>query len=77
MTPTLQLILDAEIALGNTVAEVSAWPPKCHLFVLLKRPFHNQYVTSAGVEFSEVDDSHYWKAEYRASGSEEVLACGF
>lgn len=77
MAAPLQSILVAEDALGNTVAEVSAWPPKCRPFVRLERPFRGSYVTPEGVEFADINYPHYWKPEYRVSGGEEVLACGF
>jgi hypothetical protein len=77
MAASLQAILDAELVAGNVVAEVSDWPPKCELFVLLRRPFARRYAADGGLQFAEVNDSHYWKAEYRFDGGVQVLACGF
>lgn len=77
MAAPLQSILEAEIARGNSVVEVSSWPPKCRLLVLLRRPFCMRYDTPEGVEYAHVNDPHYWNSEYRLTGSEEVLACGF
>lgn len=77
MAAPLQRILEAELARGNTIAEVSAWPPKCRLLVLLKRPFSGCYDAPGEVEYAKIDDRHYWKSEYRFNDGEEVLACGF
>jgi len=77
MAAPLQRILEAELARGNTIAEVSAWPPKCRLLVLLKRPFFTRYETPGEIEYAKIDDPHYWRSEYRFNGGEEVLACGF
>lgn len=77
MSASLQRILESELARGNTIAEVSAWPPKCRLLVLLKKPFFTLYETPGEIEYAAIDDRHYWKSEYRLNGGEEVLACGF
>ncbi|WP_280151985.1 hypothetical protein [Piscinibacter sp. XHJ-5] len=77
MPSPLQAILEAELAAGNEVAEVSSWPPKCSLLVILRHPFNSKHTAAAGVEFAEINDSHYWKAEYRYNGGAQVLACGF
>ncbi|RYG37843.1 MAG: hypothetical protein EON93_02985 [Burkholderiales bacterium] len=77
MTASLQRILESELARGNTIAEVSAWLPKCRLLVLLKKPFFTRYKTPGEIEYASIDDRHYWKSEYRFNGGEEVLACGF
>ena len=73
----LKKILDAELARGNTVQEVSDWPPKCQLIVILKRPFHRPYELEPHVEFRELNDPHYWKSEYSYRGGTQVLACSF
>ena len=77
MAPPLQAILDAELARGNTISEVGAWPPKCRLLVQLRRPFYTRYETPPEIEYEHINDPHYWKSEYRFRGGEEVLACGF
>jgi len=77
MASPLQAILDAELAGGNEVAEVSAWPPKCQLLVILRHPFQTSYAGSEEVEFASINDTHYWKAEYRYKGGLQTLACGF
>lgn len=77
MSVPLQEILDSELANGNKVTEISSWPPKCHLLVILKKPFHKSYLPSPNVEYLVVNDIRYWKAEYRYKGGKECLACGF
>jgi hypothetical protein len=70
-------ILQAELAAGNQIAETSAWPPKCELLVILRRPFTQPYPLPDSVELEAVNDPHYWLAEYRFRGGLHTLACGF
>ena len=77
MAAPLQKILEAELAAGNEVKEVSSWPPKCALLVILRRPFSQAYAQNSDVEFAAINDTHYWKAEYRYKGGVQTLACGF
>lgn len=77
MAPPLQAILDAELEAGNTIVEVSAWLPKCRLIVILGHQFGTRPRDSAGVTFHQINDPHYWKAEYRYDDGSEVLACRF
>jgi len=73
----LRVILEAELARGNTIAEVADWPPQCELLVILRRPFAAAYPTGPGVEFTAIEDRHYWKSEYNLDGGRQTLACGF
>lgn len=73
----LRWILDEELARGNEVREVSDWPPTCRLLVILARPFARAYEVGDDVTFRELDDPHYWKAEYGYGGGVHCLACGF
>lgn len=76
----LQEILDAELAAGNIVQEEWSgnWPFEHCRCVLLKMPFKTpiNYEIS-GVKFRNVNDPHYWKAEYYDETRIEVLACAF
>ena len=72
----LQSILDAELARGNEIAEITDWPPVCHLLVILRKPFHDSY-SLPDVEYEQINDSHYWQAEYRFMGGKQTLACRF
>lgn len=73
----LKKILEAELAAGNEIKEVSAWPPKCQLLVILRRSFKTQYATTPDLQFEAINDPHYWQAEYRYRGGLQTLACGF
>ena len=75
MAPPLQAILKSELARGNRIAEVGDWPPGCDLLVILSRPFARRYMPAPGVTYRDIDDPHYWKAEY--SYERECLACQF
>lgn len=75
MAAPLQAILEAELGRGNRIVEVGAWPPHCRLLVMLAQRFHTSYPLADGVEFREIDDPHYWKAEYVLA--DECLACRF
>lgn len=73
----LRVVLEAELARGNTIDEVADWPPQCELLVILRRPFAKAYPTGPGVEFTAIEDRHYWKSEYNLDGGRQMLACGF
>lgn len=73
----LRDILRAELARGNRIAEIADWPPVCELLVILERPFRKRYALTAGLDYADIDDPHYWKAEYRHDGGRHCLACGF
>ena len=77
MAVPLQAILEAELAAGNAVAEISSWPPQCELLVILRHSFRSAPIQPAEVAFAEVNDGHYWRSEYRYKGGVQVLACGF
>lgn len=80
MTPLAlprQAILDAELAAGNRIAEVTAWPPKCGLVVILTKDFLTKPTLPDDVTFHQIDDTHCWKAEYRYQGGMQLLACRF
>ncbi len=74
---TLKKILTQEVDLGNEIVETSkGWPDEKTIIIFLKRPFLEQY-TFENVEFRNVDDPHYWKAEYVDHSTKHVLACKF
>lgn len=73
----LTKILNQEVELGNEIAETSkGWPDEKTIFIFLKRPFKDKY-TFENVEYRNVDDPHYWKAEYVDHMTKHVLACRF
>lgn len=77
LAPPLRQILEHELASGNRIAEVLAWPPRFSLLVILEHPFTKDYPSQDGIEFSEVNDIHYWKAQYAHTQAMHALACGF
>ncbi len=73
----LTKILNQEVELGNEIVETSkGWPCEKTIIIILERPFmtHN---TFENVEYRNVDDPHYWKAEYVDHSTKHVLACRF
>ena len=77
LSPQLQCILDAELVAGNSIAEVSSWPPKCSLLIILKHPFHCSHLLPDDVEYFEINDPHYWKSEFRYKDGWQIIACRF
>jgi hypothetical protein len=76
-SPTLLKILNNEINLGNEIIETSkSWPKKESVVIILKLPFIQDYKIEA-VEYREINDIHYWKAEYFHSDTNHTLACKF
>jgi len=75
--PALRAVLDAELAAGNEVAEQSAdWPEPGSVFVRMREPFRARIEpVPDGVVFSELDDPHWWKAEYATGRPRHVIAC--
>ena len=74
---TLTKILNQEIELGNEIKEISkGWPNENSIIISLKKPFNNDY-NFENVEFRNIDDPHYWKAEYFDKSTSHILTCGF
>lgn len=72
----LNAILEAELAAGNRITEISAWPPHCDTLIILEFRFIKPYDVPA-LEYHELNDTHYWYAEYAHSERKETLACRF
>jgi hypothetical protein len=75
MVAPLQRLLEAEIRAGNRIVEVSSWPAKCRLLVILEGRLRTNEAVPLGVTFHELQSPHYWHAEFRYEGGIEVLAC--
>jgi RimJ/RimL family protein N-acetyltransferase len=75
--PGLRRILDAELRAGNEVVESRAgWPDADSVFVRLRHPFRAAPpAVPAGLRYAELDDPHWWKAEYRSDSPRHILAC--
>jgi hypothetical protein len=79
LCPELRQFLDAELAAGNQIAETSAgWPKPHSIFVMLALPFKTTPpALPSGVTYLEVNDPHWWKAEYDHAPSGHLLGCRF
>ncbi len=75
----LRVLLEDELSSGSRVVETySGWPEQDSIFVMLDRPFaRNPDPLPVGVVFREINDTHYWKAEYEHQEKRHVLACRF
>ena len=77
LSKEMSAILQAELIAGNVIHETyQGWVSEDHIFVFLKYPFRNQYVLP-GILYRDVDDPHYWKAEYDDDRNHQTIACGF
>ena len=74
--PSLIPIFDAELAAGNEVAELrTGWPDVDSVFVRLRKFFlTGRRELPADVTFTELNDAHWWKAEYSSSKPRHILA---
>ena len=74
----LNQILRAELAFGNSIVEVASWLPTCNKLIILRNKFKHKFSENTNdVVFKELNDKHYWFAEYRTMDGSECLACGF
>lgn len=76
----MKQILNAELAAGNEVRETfkggfSKASPD-HIFVFLKYPFMDRY-DIPGIIFREIEDRHYWRAEYDDDENNQTIACNY
>ncbi|HHT77905.1 MAG TPA: hypothetical protein GXZ67_08500 [Clostridiaceae bacterium] len=79
-TGELQAILEKEIHAGNEIIETYAgdWPRPNSKMIFLEMPFRTPIRKDLpGIEFVNVNDPHYGKAEYRDLGNDLYLCCGF
>lgn len=75
LCPELLAILDAELAAGNRVAATmqNGWGS----IVMLGQEFKVMHQAAGRVEFIEVNDPHYWKAQYSVKELDQHIACKF
>ena len=72
--PLLNLLME-ELLLGNEIAEVFSDQT---LYVILEKPFLSPIRTDLqNISYNEVNDPHYWKAEYFDRQNWHVLACKY
>lgn len=73
----LTSILIQEIELGNEIVETSkGWSSPDTIIIFLKKPFIGIYEID-NIEYLNLDDPHYWKAEYFDRSKNHSLACRF
>ncbi len=75
--PALRVLLDAELAAGNEVTDTSCETPEPgSVFVRLRRPFlARPPALPAEVTYRELNDPHWWRAEYCTRAPRHVLVC--
>jgi ribosomal-protein-alanine N-acetyltransferase len=75
----LKPILEAELAAGNEIRECSrGWPEKESVIIGFRKPFRPPTgPLPPNVEYREINDTHWWKAEYAAKKPVHLLTCGF
>ena len=80
LSSEMKQILNAEIEAGNEIIETShggfSETSDDHIFVFLKYPFKSQYDIS-GICYREINDPHYWKAEYDDDINHQTIACNY
>ena len=80
LSSEMKQILDAEIQAGNEIKETYqggfSKVSDDHVFVFLKYPFKGQYDVS-GICYREINDPHYWKAEYDDDINHQTIACNY
>jgi [ribosomal protein S5]-alanine N-acetyltransferase len=74
--PSLKAILHSELAAGNEIAETGGgWPDKNSVFVRLRKPFVTPpSELGDGVQYTELNDPHWWKAEFSTLSPRHILA---
>ncbi|MCL2116543.1 MAG: hypothetical protein FWH29_10025 [Methanobrevibacter sp.] len=75
-------ILDKELLKGNYICEISKndWSnkkPESKMIFLANPFFTNPQIDLKGIEYREVNDPHYWKAEYHDINDNSFLCCKY
>jgi hypothetical protein len=76
----LKEILELELKAGNTVEETyeGDWPLPNSIIVFLGKPFITPIQRNLpNIEFRNINDPHYWKAEYSDKSNRMWLCCRF
>jgi hypothetical protein len=79
LPPPLRALLDAEIARGKYVVKTWEGWPENGTMVMLGCSFGADYPLKDGLRYVDVNDRHYWRAEYDLdhAGRIFILGCGF
>lgn len=75
----LRLLADAEVAAGNAIVDAGPSPHASDApLILFAGPFRvRPSALPAGVDYREINDPHWWKAEYVHPASGGCVACRF
>ena len=76
----LEKILYSELKAGNEIREISVggFGDEKHLYIFLNKTFITKVVRNYNnVKYIEVNDIHYWKAEYTDLVNKQTIACFF
>jgi hypothetical protein len=76
----LNEILQLELDAGNEISETfeGDWPFPNSIMIFLAKPFKTPIQRNLlGIEFRNVNDPHYWKAEYVDKENKMLLCCNF
>jgi hypothetical protein len=79
----LKTILELELKAGNKIAETyeskdSKFPMPNATMIFLKQSFKTPVQKNLeNIEFRDINDPHYWKAEYFDKENIQFLCCGF
>ena len=79
-TGKMKKILDRELKAGNRISETyqGDWPYKNCKIIFLEKPFVTQILRDMqGIKFCDIDDPHYWKAQYFDARHNLLLCCRF
>ncbi|WP_084548623.1 hypothetical protein [Brachyspira alvinipulli] len=80
LSDELGKILYRELKAGNMIREISVggFADENHLFIFLNASFISKAIkNSENIEYIEVNDPHYWKAEYIDLKNKQTIACPF
>lgn len=80
LTGKLNEILHLELQAGNEIVETyeGDWPYPNSIMVFLGKPFKTPIQHKLiDIEFRNVNDTHYWKAEYVDIKNKMWLCCKF
>lgn len=76
----LREILTVELKSENTICETwqGSWGEYENItFVMFDRSFTKPERAFKNIEYSKIDDKHYWKSQYFDKENGLILACGF
>ena len=79
-TGKLKEILELELKAGNKIVETSDcdWPFPKSIMIFLKEPFKTPIQRNIeNIEFRNINDTHFWKAEYFDITNNQYLCCLF